>query len=195
MTNRTHRIILSFAALLCVLGGCSTAPKQGDAVAFMDRARSTTGWFERHVSGLSSQIDGSAGYVVFPDVAQWGILIGGGTFGRGALCEPNGRQIGWAALNIGSVGLQAGVQGFRALMVLEDDQTVNRFMANQLAGSMAGVAVLGESGGSASAPFKDGVVIYEGANAGLMAGVNIGLNYIRYQPLESGESPGDARLP
>ena len=52
-----------------------------------------------------------------------------------------------------------------------------------LTGSVSGVAVAGQSGSSGTAPFKDGVAAYQGANEGLMAGVNVGLNYIRYQPL------------
>ena len=63
-------------------------------------------------------------------------LIGGGTAGRGALYTPDGRQIGWAAINIGSVGLQAGVQGFRMLMVLEDETALQHFKANLLTGSV-----------------------------------------------------------
>ena len=49
------------------------------------------------------------------------------TFGRGALYNPDGKQIGWAAINITSVGLQAGVQGFRMLMVLENQHVLQEF--------------------------------------------------------------------
>jgi hypothetical protein len=35
--------------------------------------------------------------------------------------------------------------------------------------------------------------MYQGADQGLMAGVNMGLNYIRFQPLEPGDAPGDTR--
>ncbi len=183
----TRRLVtfLTVTAAAATLVGCSTAPKSRDETAFLDRTESTTRWFEANVDGLAEQIARSEAYVIFPDVAQWGILIGGGAFGRGALYESDGKHIGWAAVNTGSIGLQAGVQGFRMLMVIEDAQTLNRFRANQLSGSMSGVAVLAESGGSATAPFKDGVVIYQGANSGLMAGINIGLDYIRHQPLDT----------
>lgn len=167
------------------IGGCSTAPKVQDRAAFIDRAESTTRWFERNVYGLRGQIDGSAGYIIFPDVAQWGILIGGGTFGRGALFTPDGRQMGWAKINIGSIGLQAGVQGFRMLIVLEDWRALAQFKGNLLTGSVGGVAVAGEAGGSGKASFTNGVAVYEGASTGLMAGVNIGLNLLKYEPLQT----------
>ena len=189
--KRNHRFSpLALLPLMMValigIGGCSTAPKQEDTKVFVSEARAATMWFERNVSGLSEQIDNSAGYIVFPAVGQWGILIGGGTYGRGMLNRPNDSQIGWAAINTGSIGLQAGVQGFKMLIVLQDAATVRRFMDNQLAGGVSAVAVAAESGGSAKTPFKDGVAVYQGANTGLMAGVNIGLDYIRYEPLGGG---------
>ncbi|MHC4828203.1 MAG: YSC84-related protein [Planctomycetota bacterium] len=164
-------------------GGCSTAPKVEDRETFVSEARAATKWFESNVSGLRGQIDKSAGYIIFPGVAQWGIIFMGGDFGRGMLCRPDGTQIGWAAVNTPSIGLQAGVRGFKMLLVLEDQGTLDQFMKDQLSGSVSGVVVVGESGDSGRAPFEDGVAVYQGASSGLMAGVNIGLDYVRYKPL------------
>ncbi len=58
-----------------------------------------------------------------------------------------------------------------------------RFKDNLLTGSVGGVAVAGEAGGSTKTSFTDGVAVYQGASTGLMAGVNIGLNLIQYEPL------------
>jgi lipid-binding SYLF domain-containing protein len=165
------------------LGGCSTAPKAEDKTTFLARAALTTGSFNGSVAGLREQIENSGGYIVFPDVAQWGFLFAGGTYGRGALYSPDGKQLGWSAINVGSIGLQAGVQGFRMLMVLESQEVLDELMANKLSGSVAGVAVAAEEGGSVKASFTNGVAVYQGANTGLMAGINVGLNYIRYEPL------------
>lgn len=170
-------------------GACSTAPKGEDKADVLARAQSSRAQFERSVTGLHEQIQRSAGYVVFPDVAQFGIIFAGATWGRGVVYKPDNTQLGWAALNNGSVGLEAGVQGFRMLMVLEDQATLNKFMSNQLSGNAEGVAVANEAGGSASHAFQHGVVVYEGANRGLMAGANIGLNYVRFKSMEA-ESSG-----
>jgi lipid-binding SYLF domain-containing protein len=181
------RAILASAALclvsLTLLGACSTAPKSENQADFMARARSSTEQFERSVPGLADQIKNSAGYIIFPDVSQFGIIFAGMTSGRGALCKPDGTQIGWAALNTGQIGLLAGVQGFRMLVVIQDEPTLKKFMDNQLSGSASGTAVAGEAGGSGLARFQNGVAVYQGANRGLMAGVDIGLDYIRYKPL------------
>ena len=92
-------------------------------------------------------------------------------------------QIGWAAISTPSLGLQAGVQGFKMLVVIEDAATFESFKKSKLSGSASGVAVAIEAGGSVKAPFENGVTVYQGANAGLMAGVNVGLDIMRYEAL------------
>jgi lipid-binding SYLF domain-containing protein len=193
MLVATIRPMCAFVFLTTAVAGCSTVPKAERQEQFLINAAASTKWFESSVSGLGEQIDASAGFIIFPDVSQWGILLAGGTFGRGAVCAPDGTQTGWAALNTGSLGLQAGVQGFRMLIVLENEQTLASFKANRWSGNMSGVAVAGTSGRSERQPFSNGVAIYEGANNGLMAGVQVGLDRIRFQPLAASESPGDLR--
>ncbi len=131
----------------------------------------------------SLQLNHSEAYIIYPSVGQWGLLITGGQFGRGMLNRPDDSQIGWAAINTGSLGLQAGVRGFKMLVVIQDKATLELFKKNELTGSVAGVAVAGDHGDSASAPFTNGVAVYQGASTGLIAGVNIGLDYMRYKDL------------
>jgi lipid-binding SYLF domain-containing protein len=183
--NPTRLIAAAAASLALALPfvGCSTTPKAEDRVDFLRRARSTTAWFESHVDGLEEQIEVSAGYIVFPDVAQWGIIFSGGTWGRGALYTPDGEHIGWSALNNLSLGLQAGVEGFRMILVLEDESVLTQFKENKMTGSVAGHAVAGEAAKTGKASFTDGVAVYQGAQTGLIAGVNVGLDYVRYKPL------------
>ena len=182
----------SLSIMLVIVGGmmftsmtgCSTAPKAEDQASFMGRADASADWFTQNVPGLQIQIDNAEAYIIFPDVAQWGIIFAGGQFGRGALME-SGLHTGWGAVNTGSIGLQAGVQGFRMLIVLQDEATLMDFKANKWTGSAQAVAVGGEAGGGATAPFSKGMAVYTGANSGLMAGVNIGLHYIHYKPLDA----------
>ena len=185
--NRATAVAAVILATLAgtVSTGCSTAPKSEDRASVISRSQSTTTWFKSNVNGLTSQIKNSAGYIVLPDVGQWGALIGGGTFGRGVLYKPDGTQIGWASINAASVGLQAGVQGFRMLIVIENQDELRNFMVGKWNGQAGAVAVLGDGGGSGAAPFQNGIAIYQGANSGLMAGVSVGLNNIRYESLEN----------
>lgn len=175
-------LIISASPLLSI--GCSTAPNKKDQASFVNASNSALDWFDHNIEGLDKQIKDSAGYIIFPKVGQYGIIFGGGQFGRGALNKPSGDQIGWAALNTGSIGLQAGIQGYKMLIVIEDQATLDKFMDNQLDGSVSAVAVAGKKGGSARAPFENGLAVYQGANSGVMVGVNFGLDYIRYKPMD-----------
>ncbi len=185
--------LVGLSVVFGVPAGCKTAPKGEKRAEFLSEARHATAWFENNVNGLKSQIDKSAGYIIFPDIFQFGIIFGGGTFGRGALCKPDGTQIGWARMDRGSAGLQAGVQGFRMLILLENEKVLDQFKKNELTGSVSGQLVVAKAGGSGAVQFKNGVAVYQGANKGLMAGVSVGLEYIRHQPLAGGEVPGDTR--
>lgn len=175
---------VGFLALSCAQTGCSTAPTSADQSSFRHESAAAKAWFEQNTPGLRAQIKNSAGYIVFPSVGQWGIVVTGGQFGRGTVSRPDGRQIGWSAINTGSLGLQAGVRGFKMLMVVQDEATLNRLKENKLSGSVSGVVVVAESGQSATAQFENGIAVYQGASSGLMAGVNIGLEYLRFERLD-----------
>ncbi len=193
MRGKLITVVLGFCAILLTASACRTAPKLRKQEQFMASAQETVAWFETNVNGLKQQIDKSAGYIIFPNVKQFGMMFGGGTFGRGALCRPDGTQLGWAAINRASLGLQAGVQGFRMLILFENEDVLTKFRSNKLTGSMAGQLVVVKAGGSGAAIFKNGVAVYQGANKGLMAGVSVGFDYIRHHAMETGEEQGDTR--
>ena len=190
MQYATHGLSSSLAcaagAIVMIVGapGCSTAPEPRDRETFVSESRAATRWFENNVLGMRAQIEESAGYIVFPSVGQFGLVFGGGRFGRGVVNTNADVQLGWAAVDSASIGLQAGAQGFKMLVLFEDDATFRRYQEGKLAGSATAVAIAGEAGRSGTAPFVDGVVVYQGDNTGLMAGVNIGLDYLRYEPLD-----------
>ena len=181
--------LILIATALSAASGCSIAPKMKDRASFLADSREAVTWFEDNVCGLKEQIATSAGYTVFPDVLQWGIMIGGGHYGRGMVAESDGKQVGWSAAHNGSLGLQVGVHGYKMLIVFEDDVTFDKFKKDKLSGSVAGVAVLADLGGSAKAPFENGVAVYHGANLGVMAGVNVGLDLVSFRPLGYDDCP------
>ncbi len=161
---------------------CSTTPRKGDQATVSSNARTNTAWFKDNVSGLDGQLGACAGYISFPSVGQYGLGITGGKFGRGAVFNGSGTQVGWSYINTASAGLQLGAQGFKMLVVFEDPATMSRFQEDKLTGNVGAVAVIAEEGGSAAAAFSDGVAVYQGGNTGLMAGASVGLDYIRYEP-------------
>lgn len=175
--------VIALAALVA-MPACSTAPDREDIPAFRAEVTAAEKYFEDKVPGLRQQIANSAGYAVFPNVGQFGIIFVGGQFGRGSVKRGDGTQIGWGAIDTGNLGLQAGVRGFKMLVIFQDQATFNKFRDNQLTGSVNGVAVAADEAASATAPFNNGVVVYQGASSGLIAGVNVGLDYLRYRPLD-----------
>ena len=187
MKSQCNKPIASAIALglLYGLAGCAAAPSVRGRPVFLSHAQETVVWFEENVRGLREQIRHSAGYTVFPNMLQYGTGLGGGKFGRGMVATADGTQIGWSAINTSSLGLQAGIQDFKMLVVFQNDATLTKFKANRLSGASNGVAILADVGGSRTAPFENGVAIYQGANVGLMAGVNVGLDLIRFETVDS----------
>jgi lipid-binding SYLF domain-containing protein len=172
-----------FTVLMSLLSACNVAPKTDDRESFVMEAREGLQYFDRHVTGLRDQIRRSAGYAVFPGAGQWGIIFTGGSFGRGAVFTPEGTQIGWAAENQFNVGLQAGGQGKKILLVFADRDTLEKFKQGLLTGKVEGMAVAADKGTTGTSSFENGVAVYVGQQKGLMAGGMVGMENFRYRAL------------
>ncbi|MFM2163736.1 MAG: hypothetical protein RL325_173 [Planctomycetota bacterium] len=183
--NRNPLIVL-FVTLCAsfLLPACQVAPKAENRASFKVETEAAQKWFSSNVKTFDKQVDSSGGYIIFPSIGQAGVGFFGGTFGRGAVFNSNGSQVGWAALGSGSVGLQLGAQGYKMAMILEDENTMRRFKNGKWTGDVSATAVAATEGGAAAAPFTDGVVVYFGDQAGLMAGVSVALANIRYRNLD-----------
>jgi lipid-binding SYLF domain-containing protein len=188
-THIAFALVLSASA--AILSACKVAPKQDDRASFVMEAHEGLSYFERHVSGLRSQISQSAGYAVFPGAGQWGIIFTGGSFGRGAVFSANGTQIGWAAENQFNVGLQAGGQGKKILLVFQDQSTLDLFKQGLLTGKVEGMAVAGDKGTTGTSSFQNGLAVYVGAESGLMAGGMIGMEKFQYRALGAEDESGN----
>jgi lipid-binding SYLF domain-containing protein len=188
MLLRKTGLVLAMIGASFLSIGCSTAPKPKDQAGFVKDAQRATEWFYANVEGLDQQIADSSAYITYPAVGQWGFGISGGQFGRGMLARPDGTQIGWAAINTASAGLQIGGRGFKMLVVFENEVALNQFRENKLTGSVSALSVAGDNDKSKAGSFTEGVVIYEGSSTGLIAGVNVGLNFMRYKDLDDSKS-------
>jgi lipid-binding SYLF domain-containing protein len=172
-----------FTVLMSLLSACNVAPKTDDRESFVMEAREGLQFFDKHVTGLRDQIRRSAGYAVFPGAGQWGIIFTGGSFGRGAVFTPEGTQIGWAAENQFNVGLQAGGQGKKILLVFADRDTLEKFKQGLLTGKVEGMAVAADKATTGTSSFENGVAVYVGQQKGLMAGGMVGMENFRYRAL------------
>ena len=101
----------------------------------------------------------------------------------GAVFTPDGTQLGWAAENQFNVGLQAGGEGKRILLVFADPDTLEKFKQGLLTGKVEGMAVAAEKGATGTSSFQNGVAVYVGQEKGLMAGGMVGMENFRYRAL------------
>ncbi len=181
------KLIIAMAIVVVAMSmtpGCSTTPKTEDQGEVLADSREAMDWFTSNVSGLDRQLGSSAGYIVYPGVGQYGLLIGGGKFGRGVVYDNRNQQVGWAYLNAASAGLQVGGQGFKMLVVFQNSSTMDEFMENKLTGDVGATIVAADAGKAGAASFTNGVAVYQGAQTGLMAGASVGLDYMRYEAVK-----------
>lgn len=170
-------------ATIAPLASCNTAPKYANRKSFALEAKAAESWFEENVSGFREQVGKSGGYIIFPDIGEWGVIFVGGTFGRGAVFGTDGTQIGWAAINRTALGVTLGVQGQKMAIVLENEDTMRKFKDGTWSGDIAATVVAAEAGTAASKQFDHGVAVYVGDQSGLMVGVSIALSHVRYKSL------------
>lgn len=174
---RSVPVLFVVAALL----GCNTAPKseasKDDLVS--DGNAALTG-MKSADSGLESFMKGAYGYAIFPGVGKGGLIVGG-AYGRAAVYE-QGKMIGYADMTQANIGLQAGGQKFRELIIFADKATMDRFKASQLAFDANLSAVALKTGAASSANYKNGVVVFVQPIGGLMFEMNVGGQQFTFQP-------------
>lgn len=120
------------------------------------------------------------GYAVF-DTTKGGLIVTGAG-GTGVAMEKDGAERTFMHLGQAGVGLGAGLENYKLVLMFADEQTYDDFVAGQWDGSISAQAAAGEEGVSAEEQFVDGVKAYRLTDAGLMAQVDV--SGIRFWPSE-----------
>ncbi|KVU51384.1 hypothetical protein WK68_28480 [Burkholderia ubonensis] len=165
------------------LAGCTTTPdKSPPAVASASKRESIDASVNATLSRLYSTVPGSRelvaksrGILVFPNVLQAGLIVGGQS-GNGAL-RVGGSTIGYYNTSSLSVGLQAGAQSKAIVFLFMTQDALDSFRKTDgwSAGADASVAVVkvGANGAvdtnTATAPVQVLVL----TNAGLMGDLSV----------------------
>ncbi|WP_299395520.1 lipid-binding SYLF domain-containing protein [uncultured Gelidibacter sp.] len=123
-------------------------------------------------STLSDYFDNAAGYVLFPNVGEGGLIVGGAS-GNGVVYE-NGMPIGMANLKKVDIGFQAGGQAIIEVIFFETEADLDDFKNGNFEFSAEASAVAVESGVAVTAGYNDGVVAFALPKAGLMADASVG---------------------
>lgn len=144
--------------------------------------------------------DKSYGYVVFPEIGKAGLIVGG-EHGDGQVYE-KGKLVGTASLTQLSVGAQAGAKEYAEIIFFETKLDYDRFTSGefQLEGTAEATAVTLNAQASAgtdantagasttrnnaatAGAYQKGVAIFTITRGGLMAGVSVGGQKIKFKP-------------
>jgi lipid-binding SYLF domain-containing protein len=163
--------LLAVATMAMV--GCETnsPDSQANHADLNQRSRTTVQQMTAQDPKLQDLINSSVGYVIFPEIGQGAVGVGGAS-GTGVLYR-NGQSAGWVKLNQLSVGPQVGGQTYSELIVFQNDDALNRLMNNSLEFGTEASATIVKAGAAAAANFRNGMAVYILPKGGLEAGANI----------------------
>ncbi len=147
---------LATALALCVTAGVVLLPVPSDAASaarINASADQTLALFRSQVRGGSAVLRDAVGVLVFPEVIQAGVGIGG-EYGEGVL-RMRGRSVAYYSIAAGSWGLQFGAQRKSIVIAFLQRQALEHFRQTALAGKnwqvgVNGSVVLVTVGGQAS---------------------------------------------
>ncbi len=172
-------VLVMFVAAALI--GCNTAPKSEAAQQdIIYEGTNALNAMKATDPGLENFMKGSYGYVIFPAAGKGGLIVAGG-YGRGVVYQ-QGTMIGYADITQANIGLTAGGQKFRELIIFADKAALERFKANQLAFDANASAVALKSGAAATANYTNGVAVFTEPIGGLMVEASVGGQQFRFQP-------------
>ena len=115
--------------------------------------------------------DEAYGYAVF-DTTKGGFIVTGAG-GTGVAMEKDGGTPIFMHLGQAGIGLGAGLESYRLVLLFEDARTYEQFVEGQWDGSISAQAAAGEEGVAAEEQFIDGIQAFRLTDAGLMAQVDV----------------------
>jgi len=130
---------------------------------------------------LEKFFSNSAGYAIFPNVGKGGFIVGGAR-GKGLVYDKANVVIGQATMTQASIGAQVGGQTFAELIFFETPSALEDFKSSKLEMSAEVSAVAAREGASKVADYKNGVVVFTVAKAGLMVQASIGGQKFKFEP-------------
>ena len=188
---RTCISLIAALVATAIATGCATAPKtQAERKSLIAEADAAVATMIAKDPSLRDFISRGHGYAIFPDVGKAGAIVGG-AYGRGVVFE-QGRAVGFAELNQGSIGAQLGGQSYSELIVFESEPALNRLKAGNFDIGAEISAVALTAGAAGAARFEDGVVVFHLPKGGLMAAAAVNGQKINFEPLAGGESGAGA---
>jgi lipid-binding SYLF domain-containing protein len=175
MTTMRRGLVYGLMNLLLILGllGCSTTSSERTDINA--RAKTALDNLYRQTPAARSLAQNSAGVLVFPDITQAGLGIGG-QYGTGVLLV-GGKPAGHYNISGGSLGLQIGAETFSEAYFFTTPAALKTFQESKGFEAGAGldfaVADVGTSGDISTSTLQKPLVVFVWGQKGLMAGVKV----------------------
>ena len=172
---------LAFAATITVVAAACSTTKENRTTLDAE-ARAALDSLHQQIPQQKTRdlARNSAGVLVFPNVTQAGLMVGG-QYGRGVMFK-GGQPAGYYNVTGGSLGLQIGAQTFSLAYFFTTPEALNTFEDTKGfevgAGLDFAVADLGAPGEISSSSLQKPLVIFVWGQQGLMAGLGIQGNKI-----------------
>src|SRR5512147_1336364 len=113
----------------------------------------------------------AVGYAVFK-VTKGGFIVSGGG-GNGVVVDKASGKRTYMRMGLGGVGLGIGGQRYELVVLFENKERMDKFVAGGWDSSATAEAAAGKEGKAARASFYDGVAYYQITDKGLMAHADI----------------------
>lgn len=178
---KTIALIGSFALVATMPVACSTAPKtEADREVLSSEVQTAIVTAKSKNPNMSKHFGTCYAYAVIPNVGK-GAFIVGGAYGRGEVFK-GGKKMGYCDVSQGSIGAQAGGQGFTEFLFFQNKAAYDKFVDNQFAFSANASAVAADAGAGSANDYQNGVAVFVTGQAGLMLEAAIGGQQFNFLP-------------
>lgn len=172
----------ALAALAVVSLGVSAQDRHGDADELdadtaAERRQEILDMSESTIEALSEDasaedlLDSAYGHAVF-DTTKGGFIVTGAG-GTGVAMRKNGRDPVYMHMGAGGVGLGAGLENYKLVILFENEDVYERFVDGQWTAGTSAQAAAGRDGAAAVGKFNNGVAVYHLTDKGLIAQADV----------------------
>ena len=123
-------------------------------------------------------IDSAYGHAVF-DTTKGGLIVTGAG-GTGVAMRKNGSNPVYMHMGSGGVGLGAGLENYKFIVLFENEDVYKRFIDGEWSAGATAQAAAGRDGAAVVGKFNNGVAVYHITDKGLIAQADV--SGVRFWP-------------
>jgi lipid-binding SYLF domain-containing protein len=173
---------IALAALAVVTLGVSAQDRHGDGdeldantlaerrQEILDMSKGTIDALRKDESA-KELIDDAYGHAVF-DTTKGGFIVTGAG-GTGVAMRKNGSSPVYMHMGAGGVGLGAGLENYKLIILFENEDVYKRFIDGAWSAGASAQAAAGRDGAAAVGKFNNGVAVYHITDKGLIAQADV----------------------